>query len=62
MTPSLDLILEQHAGREGPLLPILHDVQAEFGHISEAAIRSIASMAWSASTMILKPWPITAQC
>jgi formate dehydrogenase subunit gamma len=43
MTPSLDHILEQHAGREGPLLPILHDVQAEFGHISEAAIRSIAS-------------------
>jgi formate dehydrogenase subunit gamma len=43
MTPSLDHILKQHAGREGPLLPILHDVQAEFGHISEAAIRSIAS-------------------
>ncbi len=43
MTPSLDHILKQHAGREGPLLPILHDVQAEFGCISEAAIRIIAS-------------------
>jgi formate dehydrogenase subunit gamma len=43
MTPSLDHILEQHAGQEGPLLPILHDVQVEFGHINEAAIRTIAS-------------------
>jgi formate dehydrogenase subunit gamma len=32
----------QHAGREGPLLPILHDVQKMFGHISEAAIREVA--------------------
>ena len=28
--------------REGPLLPILHDVQKTFGHVSEAAIREIA--------------------
>lgn len=38
----LDDILAAHAGREGPLLPILHDVQAVFGHVSEAAIRAIA--------------------
>ena len=35
-------ILNQHQGREGPLLPILHDVQAEFGFIGEDAIRTIA--------------------
>ena len=35
-------ILNQHQGREGPLLPILHDVQAEFGFVSEDAIRTIA--------------------
>ena len=35
-------IVAAHRGREGPLLPILHDVQAAFGHVSEAAIRTIA--------------------
>ena len=35
-------ILAAHAGREGALLPILHDVQAAFGHVSESAIRQIA--------------------
>ena len=39
----LEDIIAAHAGREGPLLPILHDVQAAFGHISEEAIRAIAS-------------------
>lgn len=38
----LDKIIAAHAGREGPLLPILHDVQAEYGHVSEEAIRAIA--------------------
>lgn len=38
----LEQIIASHAGREGPLLPILHDVQAEWGHVSEAAIRAIA--------------------
>lgn len=38
----LDQIIASHAGREGPLLPILHDVQAEYGHVSEAAVRVIA--------------------
>lgn len=35
-------ILDVHKGREGPLLPILHDVQKAFGHISENAMREIA--------------------
>lgn len=38
----IDQILAQHAGREGALLPILHDVQAACGHVSEAAMRAIA--------------------
>lgn len=38
----LQQIVAAHAGREGPLLPILHDVQAEWGHVSEDAIRAIA--------------------
>lgn len=39
---SLADILSRHKGRDGPLLPILHDVQAEFGHVSEDHIRAIA--------------------
>lgn len=39
----LDEIIARHSRREGPLLPILHDVQASFGHVSEAAIRHIAN-------------------
>jgi formate dehydrogenase subunit gamma len=35
-------ILAEHEGREGPLLPILHDVQKLFGNISEDAMREIA--------------------
>ena len=35
-------ILIRHKDREGPLLPILHDVQAEFGFIGENVIRTIA--------------------
>jgi formate dehydrogenase subunit gamma len=35
-------IIACHAERDGPLLPILHDVQAAFGHVSEDAIRTIA--------------------
>ena len=33
----LHAIIARHAGSEGPLLPILHDVQAEWGMIPEAA-------------------------
>jgi len=38
----LEQIIASFAGREGPLLPILHEVQAELGHVSEEAIRVIA--------------------
>lgn len=38
----LDEIIASHSRREGPLLPILHDLQAEFGHVSEDAKRRIA--------------------
>ncbi|MEY4238749.1 MAG: hypothetical protein RL339_1350 [Pseudomonadota bacterium] len=35
-------ICAAHAAREGPLLPILHDVQAEFGCVDAEAERVIA--------------------
>lgn len=35
-------ICAAHAAQEGPLLPILHDVQAEFGCVDAAAERVIA--------------------
>ena len=41
MTSIADIVAE-HAQREEPLLPILHDVQKAFGHVSEDAMRDIA--------------------
>ncbi|HHW35430.1 MAG TPA: formate dehydrogenase subunit gamma [Paracoccus solventivorans] len=38
----LQAIITRHLGDEGPLLPILHDVQAEWGMILEAAQPVIA--------------------
>jgi formate dehydrogenase subunit gamma len=35
-------ILEAHQGLEGPLLPILHAIQAAFGHVPDTAIPQIA--------------------
>jgi formate dehydrogenase subunit gamma len=35
-------IVRRHSGREGPLLPILHDVQAAFGWIPPEAVRVVA--------------------
>ncbi|MBT9244723.1 formate dehydrogenase subunit gamma [Gemmobacter fulvus] len=35
-------ILAAHDGMEGPLLPILHAIQAEFGHVPQAALPVIA--------------------
>ena len=35
-------IVRRHGGREGPLLPILHDVQTAFGCVPPEAIRLIA--------------------
>jgi formate dehydrogenase subunit gamma len=37
-----DEIAEAHAGFEGPLLPILHAVQAEFGYVPRDALPRIA--------------------
>ncbi|RYD86454.1 MAG: NADH-quinone oxidoreductase subunit E [Sphingomonadales bacterium] len=37
-------IVGGHAGREGPLLPILHDVQSEFGCVSPEAEAQIAGL------------------
>jgi formate dehydrogenase subunit gamma len=42
LQPRLDEIVASHLHREGPLLPILHDVQAEWGHIPDAAQPVIA--------------------
>lgn len=36
-------IADARAAEEGPLLPILHQLQAEFGHIPDAAIPAIAA-------------------
>ena len=41
-TDRADEIAAAHLALEGPLLPILHAVQQEFGHIPEAAIPRIA--------------------
>lgn len=45
-TARLSEIVASHAEREGALLPILHDVQAEFGFIPEAALDPIATALW----------------
>jgi formate dehydrogenase subunit gamma len=42
VTQRVDEILSRHHAREGALLPILHDIQAEFGHVPEAALPVIA--------------------
>jgi formate dehydrogenase subunit gamma len=38
----VDDILARHLGMEGPLLPILHAIQAEFGHVPQAALPVVA--------------------
>lgn len=42
VTQRVEQILTNHLGREGALLPILHDVQADFGHVPQAALPVIA--------------------
>ncbi|MCV2881501.1 formate dehydrogenase subunit gamma [Actibacterium sp. XHP0104] len=37
-------IANAHAHREGPLLPILHEVQASFGHVPQEALPEIADV------------------
>lgn len=39
----LEAICAEHAGRKGPLLPILHEIQREFGCIDEDAERAVAN-------------------
>jgi len=39
---ALDAIIAEHGGCEGPLLPVLHAVQAAFGCIDETAKRRVA--------------------
>ena len=41
-TTRIDEIIAAHTGRRGPLLPILHDVQAEFGCIDRETEAQIA--------------------
>lgn len=36
-------ILARNKNRKGPLLPVLHDIQAEFGCIDEEAVREVAT-------------------
>jgi len=43
MRAALSEVFARHLGREGALLPILHDVQARFGCVSPAAERAIAA-------------------
>lgn len=43
MIVSVDDLIKRHCDREGPLLPLLHDIQTEFGYISEESIRAVAS-------------------
>ena len=35
-------IVDDHAARPGPLLPILHDIQSQFGHVPTEALRVVA--------------------
>ncbi|MES1923676.1 NAD(P)H-dependent oxidoreductase subunit E [Salinisphaera sp. T31B1] len=40
--PQVAAICAIHAASNGPLLPILHDVQAHYGHVPDDAIQQIA--------------------
>ena len=42
VTPRIAEILNDHIGLDGALLPILHAVQAEFGHIPQDTLPQIA--------------------
>lgn len=41
--PPIDDLIAAHLGLEGPLLPILHAVQARFGHVPDEVLPEIAS-------------------
>src|SRR5450432_3805644 len=40
--PQLQAVIEAHRHMAGPLLPILHAVQEEFGHVDDAHVAAIA--------------------
>ncbi len=40
--PDISMILSRHADRPGALLPILHDVQREMGHVAPGLVPVIA--------------------
>ena len=40
--PRAQALIQSHTEREGPLLPILHDLQAAFGYIPEPAVPMVA--------------------
>jgi formate dehydrogenase subunit gamma len=42
LNEQISAILSAHAGRRGPLLPVLHDVQAALGFIPDEAVPLIA--------------------
>ena len=42
ITARVEEILAAHAGMEGPMLPVLHAIQAEFGHVPQDALPVIA--------------------
>ncbi|WP_333684296.1 formate dehydrogenase subunit gamma [Pontibaca methylaminivorans] len=42
ITGPVNEIIARHRDREGPLLPILHDVEENFGHIPQEALPPIA--------------------
>lgn len=41
-TAEIDRVIADHLELEGPMLPILHALQATFGHVPEAAVTRIA--------------------
>ncbi len=43
MNAEIAAIIARHGKREGALLPVLHDVQAAFGHIGDATKRQVAA-------------------
>jgi formate dehydrogenase subunit gamma len=37
-------IAEQHLGERGPLMPVLHDLMEEFGHVSREDVATVADV------------------
>lgn len=44
LAAGIAVIAGRHAGRDGALLPILHDIQAQYGAVDEAAVRVVAGL------------------